>query len=1042
MNFKFYALRAIYLVFVTSFLTNIASATSPDYPEIDETLGKLLVDGMGNLMNDYPETNPDYPTFTDDHYRARFLEMSGAIQYRLTADIKTHIIHRTERYRSATERTLGLSEMYFPIFEEYLSEKNIPHQLKYLPIVESNLNAVAKSHAAAVGLWQFIPGTGKLYGLKVVSYLDERSDTHKASNAAATMLANLYKRYNDWPLALAAYNCGPGRVDKYVRGTNKDFWDIRKYLPRETQMYVPYFMAVAYSYEYHHLHELTAKRLPSDLVLTDSIHLAPGYQTFTQLSKRYKIGLDTLKRLNPGYIKNYIPSSSKLNILVLPARIVANLRNYAPAWHRIMSLKSENPIKCIRRVNSEADVGKLMKAHRFSRNDLLFWNGLPSNYRVKKGDLVAVRKYRVPKDAWPKKEVRKSIQGISIASLKVVGLDDKQEKAVTAPVYVSIKNKKLAQNLSTTSVNPSNRKERSNFGVAPTRTNSQSSTAAATNKNEVITAISQNRTRDRRLRNNSSSSTVKIQTNPTAGGNATTAEDGIASELRAEATKAAKTALATKRVSELSKSIQSKEQAVIKAKSYNTTSVEEVSALSYLNNESEKLKKVRLSKKKDREAKLVAKQEAELIAAGQKAKLEVELAAEKQAKLEAKQNAELAAKAAVKQASKEKADSVEKASAKQASKQKADLAAKAAAKQASKLKANLAAKAAAKEAAAAKAAAKQEAKLQAELAAKAAAKQEAKLQAELAAKAAAEEEAKLQAELAEKAAAKQEAKLQAELAAKAAAKQEVKLQAELAAKAAAKQEAKLQAELAAKAAAKQEVKLQAASAAKAAAKQEAKLQAELAAKAAAKQEAKLQAELAAKAAAKQEAKLQAELAAKAAAKQEAKLQAELAAKAAAKQEVKLQAELAAKAAAKQEAKLQAELAEKAAAKQEAKLQAELAAKAAAKQEAKLQAELAAKAAAKQEAKLQAELAAKAAAKQEAKLQAELAAKAAAEQVLEQKTEKERLVNTYQYHQVKNSETILQVAAKYEISMSDLKALNNISIQTILRKGMELKIRRK
>jgi membrane-bound lytic murein transglycosylase D len=977
MNFKFYALRAIYLVFVTSFLTNIASATSPDYPEIDETLGKLLVDGMGNLMNDYPETNPDYPTFTDDHYRARFLEMSGAIQYRLTADIKTHIIHRTERYRSATERTLGLSEMYFPIFEEYLSEKNIPHQLKYLPIVESNLNAVAKSHAAAVGLWQFIPGTGKLYGLKVVSYLDERSDTHKASNAAATMLANLYKRYNDWPLALAAYNCGPGRVDKYVRGTNKDFWDIRKYLPRETQMYVPYFMAVAYSYEYHHLHELTAKRLPSDLVLTDSIHLAPGYQTFTQLSKRYKISLDTLKRLNPGYIKNYIPSSSKLNILVLPARIVANLRNYAPAWHRIMSLKSENPIKCIRRVNSEADVGKLMKAHRFSRNDLLFWNGLPSNYRVKKGDLVAVRKYRVPKDAWPKKEVRKSIQGISIASLKVVGLDDKQEKAVTAPVYVSIKNKKLAQNLSTTSVNPSNRKERSNFGVAPTRTNSQSSTAAATNKNEVITAISQNRTRDRRLRNNSSSSTVKIQTNPTAGGNATTAEDGIASELRAEATKAAKTALATKRVSELSKSIQSKEQAVIKAKSYNTTSVEEVSALSYLNNESEKLKKVRLSKKKDREAKLVAKQEAELIAAGQKAKLEVELAAEKQAKLEAKQNAELAAKAAVKQASKQKADSVEKASAKQASKQKADLAAKAAAKQASKLKANLAAKAAAKEAAAAK------------------------------------QEAKLQAELAEKAAAEEEAKLQAELAAKAAAKQASKLQAELAAKAAAKQEARLQAE----------------AAAKAAAKQEAKLQAELAAKAAAKQEAKLQAELAAKAAAEQEAKLQAELAAKAAAKQEAKLQAELAAKAAAKQEVKLQAELAAKAAAKQEAKLQAELAAKAAAKQEAKLQAELAAKAA-------------KAAAKQEAKLQAELAAKAAAKQEAKLQAELAAKAAAEQVLEQKTEKERLVNTYQYHQVKNSETILQVAAKYEISMSDLKALNNISIQTILRKGMELKIRRK
>jgi membrane-bound lytic murein transglycosylase D len=645
MNFNFNALRAISLILVTSLLTNIANATSPDYPVIDETLSKLLVDGMGGLMNDYPEeTNPDYPTFTDEHYRARFLEMSGAIQYRLTPDIKNHIIHRTERYRSSTERTLGLSEMYFPIFEEYLSEKNIPHHLKYLPIVESNLNAVAKSHAAAVGLWQFIPGTGKLYGLKVVSYLDERSDTHKASHAAATMLANLFKRYDDWPLALAAYNCGPGRVDKYVKGNNKDFWDIRKYLPRETQMYVPYFMAVAYSYEYHHLHELTAKRLPSDLVLTDSIHLTPGYKTLSQLSKKYKISLDTLKRLNPGYIKNYVPSGAKLSILVLPARIVSGIRNYAPAWQRIMSMKSENPIKCIRRINTEGDLAKLMKAHRFSRRDVLFWNGLPSNYRVQRGDLVAVRKYRVPKDVLPKKVIRKDIQGISIASLKVVGLDDKQEKAVTAPVYVSIKNKKLAQQLSTASISPSNRKERPSLGIARTKRNPVTTETTTSNKNEVIAAISENRSRGRRLRNNTktpSNSTVKIQTNanPTVT-NTTTGSTAAAT--------AAKTASATKRVADLSRAIQSKEQAVVKAKSYNTTSVEEVSALSYLNNESEELKKVRMTKKKDSEATL-AKEAAEKqaileaetkakAAADAKATLEAaaEVAAKQQAKLETK----------------------------------------------------------------------------------------------------------------------------------------------------------------------------------------------------------------------------------------------------------------------------------------------------------------------------------------------------------------------------------------------------------------------
>jgi membrane-bound lytic murein transglycosylase D len=825
MNFNFYALRAIPLILVTLLLTNIASATSPDYPEIDEKLGKLLIDGMGGLMNDYPETNPDYPTFTDEHYRARFLEMSGEIQYRLTPDIKNHIIHRTERYRSATERTLGLSEMYFPIFEEYLAEKNIPHHLKYLPIVESNLNAVAKSHAAAVGLWQFIPGTGKLYGLKVVSYLDERSDTHKASQAAATMLSNLYKRYGDWPLALAAYNCGPGRVDKYVRGNDKDFWDIRKYLPRETQMYVPYFMAVAYSYEFHHLHELTAKRLPTDLVLTDSIHLEPGYQTLSQLSKKYKISLDTLKRLNPGYIKNYIPSGSQLNILVLPARIVAGLRDYAPAWQRIMSMKSENPIKCIRRVNSEVDLGKLMKAHRFSRNDLLFWNGLPSNYRVKKGDIVAVRKYRVPKDAWPKKEVRKDIQGISIASLKVVGLDDKQEKAVTAPVYVSIKNKKLAQKLTTTTVNPSNRKERSTFGTIPT-----------TIKNEVITEISQNRSRDRRLRNNTETATrsrVNIQTNANltlinevSTQNTTTEKGTPALFLRAQEDALAKTAAATKRVTELSRSIQSKEQAIVKAKTYNATSAEEVATLSYLNNKSEELKEVRTTKKKDRE---------------------IELAQ---------------AKVAAEQAAKEKAE----------------------------------------------------------------------------------------------------------------------------------------------------------------------LQAKIAAEQAAKEKAELQAKIAAEQAAKEKAELQAKAAAEQAAKEEAELQAKVAAEQAAKEEAKLQAKVAAEQAAKEEAKLQAKVAAEQAAKEEEELQAKVAAEQAAKEEAKLQAKVAAEQAAKEEAKLQAKVAAEQAAKEEAKLQV--------------KIENERLVSTYEYHSVKNNETILEIAAKYDVSVGDIKMLNNISTHTILRKGMELKIRKK
>ena len=324
---------SIILIIFPSFSNNII-------PEIDDATSEILIKGMSELME--MSSDPEFPVYSDAHYRARLLEMSGAIQYRLTSDIKRHIKHRTEKYRSATERTLGLSEMYFPIFEEYLARKNIPHHLKYLPIVESNLNAVAKSHASAVGLWQFISSTGRLYGLRINSQLDERSDTHKASNAAATMLASLYKRYNDWPLALAAYNCGPGRVDRYVKGTKKDFWDIRHSLPKETQMYVPYFMAVAYSYEFHHLHQLKPRKLPADLVLTDTLHLKSGYKSLSQLARKYGINKDTLKRLNPGYINNYIPSSTVNPILVLPSRIVANLRNYRKQYDRIIAMKTKS----------------------------------------------------------------------------------------------------------------------------------------------------------------------------------------------------------------------------------------------------------------------------------------------------------------------------------------------------------------------------------------------------------------------------------------------------------------------------------------------------------------------------------------------------------------------------------------------------------------------------------------------------------------------------------------------------------------------------
>ncbi len=622
--------------------SSLSIAANPsDYPTIDDELGQLLVRNMGQLMNESSPDNPDYPTFTDEHYKARFLEMSGAIQYRLTTDIKNHIIHRTERYRSATERTLGLSEVYFPIFEEYLAEKDIPHHIKYLPIVESNLNGVARSHAAAVGLWQFIPGTAKLYGLTVTSYLDERSDTHKASHAAATMLSNLFKRYGDWPLALAAYNCGPGRVDRYVKGNDKDFWDIRASLPRETQMYVPYFMAVAYSYEFHHLHELTAKKQHADIVLTDSIHLAPGYQTLAQLSKYYNIDKDTLKRLNPGYIKNYVPASGSNHILVLPARIVAKHRNYEAAYQRIMDMRTENPIKCIRRVNNEYELRKLMKAHRFSREDVLFWNGLPSNYSIKKGDVLAIRRYHVPKDAWAKQFVPPTIESISIASLEVIGLDDKRKKAVTAPVYTTIKNKKAVKNVHTPALAATNKNMPSTKNDNPYKLSNKTTavTAQRANQPDVIDNVSENRTRQRRLRTPATTTTQPATI-------ASVPEPTATSANQATVKKEQQQTLALQETAKQSTNLYKKEQAATKAIVSNTTTKEEKQALAYLDAQRQKLVEVEGQKEQATAAELAAAKKAEAARQVEEAR-QAELAAAKKAEaarqVEEARQAELAA---------------------------------------------------------------------------------------------------------------------------------------------------------------------------------------------------------------------------------------------------------------------------------------------------------------------------------------------------------------------------------------------------------------
>jgi len=230
--------------------------------------------------------------------------------------IKNFLKNRSKSF----ERLMGLSDYYFPMFEEHLAKHNVPLEIKYLAIVESALNPKAKSRVGATGLWQFMYPTGKQYGLDVTSYIDERSDPLKSTDAAAEYLADLYKVFGNWEMVLASYNSGPGTVSKAIRrsGGKTNYWQIREYLPKETQGYVPAFLATLYVYEYHKEHGIVPQKANVPFIKTDTVHLKRA-MTFEDVSDLLDISVDEIKILNPKYKTDKIPNyEDKMHTLRLP----------------------------------------------------------------------------------------------------------------------------------------------------------------------------------------------------------------------------------------------------------------------------------------------------------------------------------------------------------------------------------------------------------------------------------------------------------------------------------------------------------------------------------------------------------------------------------------------------------------------------------------------------------------------------------------------------------------------------------------------------
>ena len=295
-----------------------------------------------NINGYAPDSVPVFDSLT---YAKRFEALNANSPFSIVynSQITGYINLYAKRRKRTTAKMLGLAPLYFPIFEENLDKYNLPLELKYLPIVESALNPKAKSRVGAGGLWQFMYRTGKMFDLEVTSYYDERSDVYKSTDAACRYLKSLHKMYDDWDLALAAYNCGPGNVNKAIRrsGGKKNYWEIRSYLPRETRGYVPAFIAVNYIMNYASEHNIYPKTPDISCFKVDTVALS-DHLSFTQLSEYLDIPIEYIEFLNPTYKQNFIPNTGEANTLCLPTEKMGDFLTNEKA---IYALKTEKDKK-------------------------------------------------------------------------------------------------------------------------------------------------------------------------------------------------------------------------------------------------------------------------------------------------------------------------------------------------------------------------------------------------------------------------------------------------------------------------------------------------------------------------------------------------------------------------------------------------------------------------------------------------------------------------------------------------------------------------
>jgi membrane-bound lytic murein transglycosylase D len=377
---------------------------------------KALYDTSGIVLLKEEELPPaDMP---DSVYIRRLSAMPSIISLPYNSIVRNYIIYYMQKQIKYSERMLGLAEHYLPAFEEILDAHNIPLEIRALPIIESALNPVAVSRAGATGMWQFMLSTGRRYGLTINTYVDERRDPIASTYAAAKYLSVLYTMFQDWTLALAAYNCGEGNVTKAIARANgkQDYWEIYPYLPKETRNYVPLFVAANYAITYYKEHQLTPESI--NISVRVDTFMVNSKLHFEQIANTIDIPVAKLRELNPQYRRDVIPGNERPyelripseytnafienerkiyahnearyfnpNIVVNPATAVNAKGGKSTAGN---SAKKSAAVQTTHQVKSGESLGIIAGKYNVKLKDLCSWNNLQSNSTIYPGQKLVI----------------------------------------------------------------------------------------------------------------------------------------------------------------------------------------------------------------------------------------------------------------------------------------------------------------------------------------------------------------------------------------------------------------------------------------------------------------------------------------------------------------------------------------------------------------------------------------------------------------------------------------------------------------------------